>query len=166
MYYLILFLLGLGGILLQSTVFTHLTVAGVKPDLLLVLVIFNSIFKGPLKGTVFAFFLGWLEDFFIGGFWGMNALAKALMAFLWGWFMQGTFRDNLFVPVFSLFLGSLFHGAVLLVLGNIAGLNWSWSLLFWKVLPGAIYNTCLVPFLYFAFYNWVTKQLEQQQQTF
>jgi hypothetical protein len=35
MYYFVLFLLGLGGILLQSTVFNHLTIAGVKPDLLL-----------------------------------------------------------------------------------------------------------------------------------
>ena len=110
MYYFVLFLLGLGGILLQSTVFNHLTIAGVKPDLLLILVIFNSIFKGPFKGTVFAFFLGWMEDFFIGGFWGMNALAKAFTAFLWGWFMQGTFRENLLVPVFSLFLGSLSTG--------------------------------------------------------
>jgi hypothetical protein len=77
--------------------------------------------------------------------------------------MQGTFRENLLVPVFSLFLGSLFHGAVFLMIGNIVGLSWNWSLLFWKVLPIAIYNTCLVPFLYIGFYKWVSQQIEQQQ---
>jgi len=162
MYYLILFLLGMGGILLESTVFNHLTIAGVKPDLLLILVIFNSIFQGHLKGSIFAFFLGWLEDFFIGGLWGMNALAKALTAFIWGWFLQGTFRENLLVPVFSLFLASLFHGSMILLLGKIAGLSWNWTFLFWKVLPVAIYNTCLVPFLYYGFYNWMTRHVEQQ----
>ena len=162
MYYVRLLFFGLVGILLESTIFAHLTIAGVKPDLLLMLVIFNSIFQGPVKGTFFGFFLGLLEDFFIGSFFGMNALAKGITCLVWGWFMQGAFRENLFVPVLSLFLGSLFHGAIILLLGNIVGLNWSWNLFFWKVFPAAIYNTCLVPFLYSGFYNFVTKNLEQQ----
>ena len=163
MYYLMMFVFGLIGILLETTLFAHFTIAGVKPDLLLILVIFNSLFQGPVKGTYFGFFLGLLEDVILGSYLGMNALAKGITALMWGWFMQGTFRENLFVPVISLFWGSILHGTLILLLGKIVGLNWSWNLFIWKAFPIAIYNTCLVPFIYSGFYNWVNKDGGQQQ---
>ncbi|MDD2401346.1 MAG: rod shape-determining protein MreD [Clostridia bacterium] len=161
-YYVILSLLGVGGLILQSTILSHLTIAGVKPDILLIIVVFNSLFKGPFKGSLFGFFLGLVEDIFLGKYIGMNALAKGIISFIWGWLTEGAFRENLLVPVVSLFLASILNGVIIILLGEVAGLNWNWGLFFWKVIPVAICNTCLVPFVYSHFYKGVTMDTKEQ----
>ena len=157
MTFLILVLLTMVGLLLQSTVFNCLTIAGAKPDFVLILIIFYSIILGYKKGTAAGFILGLLEDIYLGRFIGMNALVKGLTAFVAGWFTRGAFTDNLFVPIITTFLSTLFSGFIFLALGKIAGLQWALSLWIWKSVPAAIYNTCLVPFLYTWFYYWLMK---------
>lgn len=161
-YYICMFLLAILGIVLESTFFVHFTIAGIKPDLLLLLIIFNSLFHRPIEGTFFGFLLGLFEDIMLGTNIGMNALAKGLTAFASAWFMKGAFRENLLVPVISLFLGTLLNGVIMIILGKMVGLNWEWDLFYWKVLPVTIYNTCLVPFIYLPFYKWVAQDKEQQ----
>ena len=51
-----------------------------KPDLLLV-VLFNSFFRGPYHGLVLVFYW-FLEDLYLGSF-GNECLAKASTAFSW-----------------------------------------------------------------------------------
>lgn len=161
-YYMRMFLLAILGIVLESTLFVHFTIAGVKPDLLLILIIFNSLFQEPVKGGSFGFLLGLFEDILLGNYMGMNALAKGATGFVSGWLMKGAFRENLLVPVISLFLSTLLNGIIIIILGKMVGLNWDWYLFYWKVLPVAIYNTCLVPFIYSPFYKRVVHDREQQ----
>lgn len=161
-YYAALFLWSLLCLILQSTLFPQLMVAGVKPDLLLILLIFNCFFQGPWRGSLVGFALGFLEDLYLGSYVGLNALTKAITVFICGWFLRGAFREKLLVPIFALFFGSLIHGLLMILGGHIIGLPWTWGLFYWKVLPAAIYNACLVPFLYASYYHWVQKDLEQQ----
>lgn len=158
----ILVFLALFGWILQSTVFTHLIIAGVKPDILLILVLFQSIFNGHEKGGIIGFSIGLFEDLLLGRFIGMNALAKGLSSFFVGWIAKGAFRENLLVPILLIFLGTLFNQLIFLISGKIVGLQWSWSLWLWKGLPLAIYNACLVPFFYGYFYQWANPEKERQ----
>ena len=153
-------LLSLFGLVLQSTVFNLISIAGVKPDLILILVIFYSILEGGPKGAAVGFLLGLMEDVYLGRFIGMNALAKSLTAFAAGWLTKGAFSENLFVPIITTFLGTLLNGFLFVVLGKTAGLQWSLTLWVWKAVPMAIYNTCLVPFIYSWFYYRMTKNRE------
>lgn len=157
MTFLVLLVLSALGLSLQSTVFNHLTIAGAKPDFILILIIFHSIIRGPKKGAAVAFLLGLFEDIYLGRFIGMNALAKGLTAFTAGWLTRGAFSENLFVPIITVFLSTLFNGLIFLILGKTAGLQWSLSLWFWRAIPIAIYNTCLVPFIYSWVYYWMIK---------
>ncbi|MDD4146483.1 MAG: rod shape-determining protein MreD [Clostridia bacterium] len=161
-YYLTMFLLGGLGLVLEATLFSQFTIAGVKPDLLLILIIFNCLFQDSSKGGFFGFFLGLFEDLYLGSYIGMNALTKGLTSFLGSRLLQGAFRENLLVPVIAIFLGSMFNGMMIVFLGKLVGLNWGWNLFYWKVLPMAIYNTCLVPFVYSGYYHWVDQDPEQQ----
>lgn len=160
MNHLLLVFLAIIGLVLQSTLFDHLIIAGVKPDIVLILALFYSIFQGPVRGGAFGFLLGLLEDIFLGRFIGMNALAKGLTSLVLGWMATGTFRENLLVPVLTLFVGTLFNELIFLFLGKIVGLTWSWNLWLWKGIPLAIYNICLVPFIYARFYKWATRNEE------
>lgn len=160
MNYPILIILAFVGIVLQSTILHHVQVGGVTPDLILVLVVFHSIFQGPKRGAIFGFALGLMEDIMLGRFIGMNALAKGMTSLLVGGLAQRAFRENILVPIFTLFLGTLFNELIYLMLGKLTGLNWSWELWLWKAIPIAIYNTCLVPFVYSRFYYWSTGERE------
>lgn len=160
MNYFVLVMLAIIGIIMQSTLFAHIAIAGVTPDIILILVVFYSIFQGPKKGAIFGCALGLLEDIILGRFIGMNALTKGLTAGLVGWFAQRAFKENLLVPIISLFSGSIINELLFLLAGKIMGLHWSFDLWLWRAIPVAVYNTCLVPFIYSRFYYWATKEEE------
>ncbi len=160
MIYLVVVFLTFGCLVLQSTVLQYLTVGGVTPGLVLVVAVLCSIFQEPKRGTVIGAICGLMEDIFLGRFIGMNALAKGLTSLIIGWFAQRAFRENILLPIMAMFLATLFNEAVFLIIGKIAGLQWAWELWFWKAIPLAIYNTCLIPFIYIPIYNWFTRKKE------
>jgi rod shape-determining protein MreD len=64
--------------LFQSTAATRIKIYGVKPDLVLLLVIVGTLIYGSRSGLVWAFIGGLLLDVFSGG--PMGASSLALMA--------------------------------------------------------------------------------------
>lgn len=145
------------GLVLQSTLFNFLKVGGVKPDLVLLLVIYFAFTNGPVKGALLGLGLGLLEDFFIGYYFGMNALALLVSGFVAGWFETVMYKENIFIALFVTFFGSLIAQTVTIFSGITAGLGWqladSWN----TALKIAIYNVCLVPFTYPFFHKTITK---------
>jgi len=105
-------LLILAGFLLSSTAFSFLQVWGVKPDLVLVLVIINGFLYGPREGALWGFAGGILQDFLGAGYLGMHALTG--MAAGWLAAVAGTrfYRDNAGVLLISAFLVSLAAGVL------------------------------------------------------
>lgn len=163
MNFVVFLLLSLFSIVLQSTVFVNLTVFGVKPDLILLLTVLFSIFCGPQKGGALGFFVGLLQDLYLGSFIGMSALAKGVTCVMTGWIAKGAFRENMLVPIIAMFMGTLLHESVYLILGKLIGLPWGWSLWLWRGIPAALYNACLVPFVYSFFYDWAAQKNEELQ---
>jgi len=78
---LLVFLLFIG-LILQVTVFSHLRIAGIKPDLILILVLAIGFFQGTYRGMSFGFLGGFLEDVFSSASLGTNALSKVICGFL------------------------------------------------------------------------------------
>jgi rod shape-determining protein MreD len=159
MRYLVLALLFIFSLTLQSTMFDFIKVAGVKPDFVLLLVIYYSFTNGPLKGAIFGLGIGLLEDLFLGHFIGMNALALLSAGFIAGWFETKMYKENLLIAFLVIFLTTIFSQLIIFFSGAVVGLNWtltqSWRLL----LTLAIYNTCLVPFTYPWFHHSVSRGL-------
>lgn len=150
--YLVLFLMAIIALILQSTLFYNLNIAGVKPDIILVLVLCVSVVCGPRRGGYVGFSLGLLEDLYLGRFIGMNSICKGATAMVVGWFTLGAFSENLLVPIISVFLGTILNGMIYFLSGKILGLNWTIDLWLWNTIPLAIYNMCIVPFIYPRFY--------------
>ena len=141
----VLFLLAL---LLQSTVFNVLTLAGVKPDFVLLLVIYFAFSTGPGKGALMGLVLGLLEDFYIGRYIGMNALALLAAGLIAGWFETKLYKENLLIALLVVFVTTAASQGIILFSGLAAGLNWDSGNGFNIIWPLALYNTCLVPFTY------------------
>lgn len=150
-YALLLFMLFMA-LILQGTLLDKISIAGVKPDIILVLVICTSVVCGPKRGGIIGLVFGLLEDIYLGRFIGMNAMTKGLTGIITGWITLGAFGENLLVPVVTVFLGTILQGLLYFLTGELLGLNWTIGLGLSKIIPVAIYNMCIVPFIYPRYY--------------
>ncbi|MFZ7102315.1 MAG: rod shape-determining protein MreD [Peptococcaceae bacterium] len=157
MRYMVLALLGFISLILESTIFNELIIAGVKPDIILVIVILFSLFNGPKEGALLGLGLGLLEDLYLAKYLGLNAVSKFCIGLIIGFMEKRTYKDNFFVPVLSLFVGSLVYSVIYLIFTNIAGYYLNPAQMLRVALPVAIYNACFAPFIYGKFYKSSTK---------
>lgn len=149
--------------LLQSTVATRLVIRGVKPDIVLILVVVSALIYGGKAGVLWAFFGGIGLDLFSGGPLGISSLGLMLAALLAGSGHRVLSRYHLLVPLSASALGTLIYGVV--YIGLLALLREAaqtplfqglalprYELPFWTtlqsvVVPATIYNTTIVFFI-------------------
>ncbi|MDI6710550.1 MAG: rod shape-determining protein MreD [Thermoanaerobacterales bacterium] len=91
--FLLLGLLGLA-LLLQSTALEFVRVAGMKPDLVMVLVVFHAILRGPREGAFLGLLGGLAEDVLSGFYLGMNGLSRAVAGYLVGLLSTRVYRES------------------------------------------------------------------------
>ncbi|NLW25778.1 MAG: rod shape-determining protein MreD [Clostridia bacterium] len=153
MRYLVLSLLGFFALILQSTILNEFTIAGVKPDLLLIFTVYFALIKGPGEGAGAGFLLGLIEDLYSAKYIGLNALCKLIIGILVGFLEKRLYKENFFVPMMALFVASLLHTFLYFVFSNFVGYPIPIVFLAKIILPFALYNTCLTPFIYGLFYK-------------
>lgn len=100
-------LLALLTLIAQVAVIPRIAIAGIRPDLTVMLVVLAGLRGGPITGTLAGFFLGLLQDLLVPETLGMNALAKAIV----GW-QAGKLAGQLAIDGPPLYLG-LITAAVL-----------------------------------------------------
>ena len=148
-----LFLAAFLGIVLRDTVFNGLSVAGGKPDFVLILVVFFAIFRGSVQGGLMGVALGLLEDLMTGRFIGINAICKGLLGYLVGVSERNLYKNNFFVPIAAIlvatFLNTVFYYLFSVLMGGHVGLE----KLILSTIPDAVYNMCFSPVFYAVFYN-------------
>jgi len=151
------FLMGfllVSSLVLQATAFNYLAVAGVKPDLLLIIVVLYGLLYGK-KAGVLGFVYGLVEDLLVGRFIGFNAITKGLMGLLIGFLEPKLFKDHILVPVIVLLVGTFVFGAISYLIGFIVGMYsfFEYNAYLRVVILQSIYNACLAPFLYGRYYK-------------
>jgi len=87
------FLIFFIGLLVQVTIFPLISIAGVVPDLILIMLVYFSITRGQLYGTVLGAFYGLSVDLITGSLLGSAMLSKTLAGFISGYFSTETKRD-------------------------------------------------------------------------
>jgi len=154
MRYFIMTVLFLIGLILQSTLFSRLTVAGVKPDLILIFVIFYALLHGSREGALVGLMGGLLQDLLFGQNIGINALSKIVVGYLFGTLEKKIYKENLLIPMVVVFLGTFLNETILYLLRMADGpvLNFFTSVKT-VIFSVALFNSCLVPFVYGKFYK-------------
>lgn len=85
--------------LLQSSVFPHFELAGVVPDILLILVVSTAFFKGQNAGVLAGFLSGLLMDFCMGDVIGLFAILYMLVGFFTGFANKIFDEDDYLLPL-------------------------------------------------------------------
>lgn len=144
------FLLLVGvALILQTTMLETVAVSGVKPDLVMLLVVLNGFLLGTREGAFLGFAGGIVADLFSGSYIGLNALSKMVGGYLAGAAGERLYRENIPVATgvtfFSTSAGLAVNYLLLLYLNiHVSPL----SALLRVVLPTAAYTAVLAPFLF------------------
>lgn len=83
-------LLGVIFLTLQSTLLTSFPIQRIRPDIVLILILYWGLFYPPISGGILAFFMGFLMDLFSGNSFGLYTLSKPFIFYL-AQFFKGRF---------------------------------------------------------------------------
>ncbi|MFZ5898388.1 MAG: rod shape-determining protein MreD [Bacillota bacterium] len=145
-------------VLLQSTVLDLVRVAGVKPDFVLVLVVFHAILHGPREGAVLGFLGGLLIDAVSGYYFGLNALGLAIVGYNVGLLEWSLYRESSIVVSLMTFMVTFGEQLIIYVLLFVLGVTVPFSsAIIGLILPLAAYNA-LVAAVFYRSYARVSKK--------
>ncbi len=138
---LLFLLMTFGGSLAQSNLVPMLSVAGVTPDVPLILTVLLALRRGPETGCLAGFVVGILQDVAGGGLVGVQAVTKALAGFAVGMLVSRLWVSNPLVQVPGLVLLTIAEGVGRFLLLQLfhypASLG---DLMAHVILPQAFYN--------------------------
>lgn len=90
-------------LILQSTVVPLISIGGVIPDLILILLVYFTLRLGQMHGTILGFIYGFFLDIITGNIFGSAMIAKTISGFIAGYFYNENKLDIYFKSiVFSL----------------------------------------------------------------
>lgn len=122
--------------------------------MLLIVVIFFSLFNEKRQAPVYGFFCGLFEDLYMGRFIGLNAIAKSLTAFLLSHLQGLVFKENVLVGMIAALAGTMVNALFMLLLSlfKYQAIHWDYSILL-TILFQSLYNTLLSAPFYIWYYN-------------
>lgn len=149
--------------LIQATVMPHLTLWGVKPDLMLLVVISWSLLRGTREGIVWGFIGGLCLDLFSGAPFGLSALALLIAGFFSGLGEATIFRTHVILPLATVFFASLVYDFISLLTLRTMGWPVAWLDSFTRlVLPASLLNVLLTPLVYPAM-RWLHRKTSREE---
>ena len=106
----------LAAYLLQCTVFSKLELAGIKPNLMIIVTSSFGFMRGSREGMLVGFFSGLLIDIQFGDMIGFYALIYLLIGFINGFFEQMYYDEDIKLPLFLIILSEFIYGIVIYLL--------------------------------------------------
>ena len=91
--YLISILLFFPLLIIQTTIIPLISINGVIPDFILILLVFYAVKYGQIYGTVLGFVYGFLFDLITGSLLGSAMLSKTIAGFVAGYFSNENKRE-------------------------------------------------------------------------
>ena len=102
-----IFVLLLIVILFETALLSNIRLLPVVPDILLLVLLYISVFNGSLTGEVTGFFSGLMLDFLSAAPLGLNCLLRTLIGFIAGLFNKIVNVSGFFIPVLFGFVGTI-----------------------------------------------------------
>lgn len=80
--------------LIQTIFFTHFTIAGIMPDVFIILMLYIGLYMGRTMGVIYGIIYGILIDIWVGKSLGLTSVALALVGILGGLFDKTLSKDS------------------------------------------------------------------------
>ena len=143
--------LGLLLLTLQATLLTSFPIQRVRPDIILVLILYLGFCYPPVSGGLLAFSMGFLMDLFSGNGLGLFAFSRPLIFYAAKIFRNWFYLEDFSSQFLFVLVSAIAEGIVVLAL--VTALNSTpysslYSLLFTSLLPQAFTTGLVSPFLF------------------
>jgi rod shape-determining protein MreD len=136
-------------VIVQVTVFPHLRILGVVPDLGLVLAVAVAYRYGPEAGALVGFAAGLGYDLFLETPLGMSALAYALTAYAVGVLQTGMMRSPWWIPPLLGGAAGFAGGLAFIGIGGLVGVDGMWTTRALEVVGlSALYDALIAPLVF------------------
>ncbi|MDI6808709.1 MAG: rod shape-determining protein MreD [Candidatus Eisenbacteria bacterium] len=148
---ILLVLVLLLGFTIQSSLVEKISILGFRPDLLLAIVVYIGLLRGPIPASVAGFVIGLVVDLSTTHLLGINALSMSVAGFVAGNVWVHINRESSLAQFLVLFLLSLLHDIIFLILttgGRLADILQS---LGWVSIPSGLYTSAISPVLFRIF---------------
>ena len=137
------------GFILQCSVFGSIAMAGIIPNLMIILTSSFGFMRGEREGLVIGFCCGLLNDIFFGSFLGFYALVLMYIGFLNGKFSRIFYPEDIKLPIALIVTSDLSYGVICYVLLFMLRGKFQFAYYFSHViLPEALYTIVVTMFLY------------------
>ncbi len=134
---------------LQCSVFSNLSFAGIIPNLMIILTSSFGFMRGEEEGTVIGFACGLLCDVFFGQILGFYALVYMYIGFLNGKFSRIFFPEDIKLPLALIVVSDISYGILCYVLMFLLRGRFNFPYYFTSViLPEMLYTIVVTMFLY------------------
>ncbi len=141
--------------------FDVLRIAGVKPDLMFITIVFLSYSFGSFYGEVTGFIGGLLHDSVSNSPLGLLAFPKMALGFIVGMFGRSILKENVVTVFLLLFAASIIKGILTLFLCYLFH-EASVSSIVSVILPEAFYNALIAPPLFMLFDKIFEREIERE----
>lgn len=149
--------------LLQVTLFAHLEIAGIKPNLMIILTSIIGFTMGSKVGIYTGFCAGMLLDIMAGGVVGYSGLMFMYIGFVNGLFYKDYVKEELYIPLAMTTAGTFLYEFLYYVfhfaLHNKLSLSFYMSRI---ILPEVIYTASLTLVIYMFLY-YLIKRFEYKK---
>ena len=135
--------------LLQCTIFPSLEIAGIKPNLMLIITASFGFMRGPREGMLVGLFAGLLTDIQFGDMIGFYAMIYLFVGFINGLFERLYFDEDIKLPLFLIAISEFLYGVIIYLLMFL--LRSDFNFLFYLnkiILPELIYTIVITLGLY------------------
>lgn len=135
--------------LLQCTVFSSLELAGIKPNLLIIVTASFGFIRGSREGVLVGFVSGLLADIQFGDMIGFYALIYLLVGYINGMFQRLYFDEDIKLPLFLIAISEFLYGIIVYFLTYLLRSDFNFLLYLNKIiLPELIYTIVITLGLY------------------
>jgi len=136
-------------LLLQTTVFSRVTLMGAKPQFVYMITVLMAMLEGPSTGAVMGFAGGMAQDFLQNAPKGVTALTLTLLGYMVGLVRQYIVTPSPLLPMVLVALGTfggiIFYGIVSALIGE---MHVGWAYMFKMAFMSGVYNGVLTPLVF------------------
>jgi rod shape-determining protein MreD len=134
-------------ILIQSTILEYLNIFGIKPNIIITLVICIALLNGSIEGACVGFAAGLLQDILFGYSIGFYALLGMFLGYAAGSSNKGLYKENFVVVVLFTFIWSFVYEFAVYFFGYIGDIFLRNIGLLYPIrriiIPEAVYNSVI-----------------------
>ena len=150
-------------LVLQSTLFEHITLAGIKPNLILVSVVSIACLRDEHEGAAYGFFAGLLQDCAFSTYIGSYVFLYTFTGYFCGLLLKSFYRENFILPMGIAAAASfLFNFSYYIINVLLRGYTNAGYFIGRIILPETVYNA-LAMIVVYNLYVYINRYLEENE---